>query len=109
LFVIGYTNASWTLKADLVALYACRLLNFLRRRGFAIAVPEREAGVQEAPLLDFSSGYVRRAITELPKQGNRAPWLLHQNYLKDMPLLRFGRLQDGTLKFRHAQKKEKIA
>jgi cation diffusion facilitator CzcD-associated flavoprotein CzcO len=99
LFVVGYTNASWTLKSDLVARYACRLLNFMRKRGYAMVVPERPPGVQEAPLIDFSSGYVERARGQLPKQGDRAPWRLYQSYLRDMPMLRFAPLADGTLKF----------
>ncbi len=101
-FVVGYTNASWTLKSDLVSGYVCRLLNFMRRRGYGIVVPERDPSVNEVPLLDFTSGYVQRALDILPKQGDRAPWKLHQNYLRDMPMLRYGRLKDGTLKFRRS-------
>ena len=74
----------------------------MRRRGYDLFVPERDPSVGEAPLLDFTSGYVRRASAILPKQGDRAPSKLHQNYLRDMPMLRYGRLKDGTLKFRRA-------
>lgn len=96
----GYTNASWTLKADLTAAYLCRLLVHMRRRGLAVATPRIDAGVQPRPLLDFSSGYVQRSLAELPKQGDRRPWRLYQNYLLDLLLLRFGRLADGTLQLR---------
>lgn len=102
-FVVGYTNASWTLKADLVSNYTVRLLNFMKRRGFDMVVPQRDPAVREAPILDFSSGYVQRAAGHLPQQGDRKPWLLHQNYLRDMPMLRFGRLRDGVLKFRRVK------
>lgn len=102
-FVVGYTNASWTLKADLVSNYTVRLLNFMKRRGFNVVVPTRDPAVREAPIIDFSSGYVQRAAGQLPQQGDRKPWLLHQNYLRDMPMLRFGRLRDGVLKFRRVK------
>ena len=98
-FVIGYTNASWTLKSDLVSTYVCRLLNYMRRRHYDIAVPVRDASVKEVPLIDFSSGYVARAREHMPKQGDRPPWMLHQSYLRDMPMLRYFPLRDGTMKF----------
>ena len=97
IFVIGYTNASWTLKSDLVASYACRLINVMRRRSYTVAVARRDPGVGETALLDFTSGYVQRAASILPKQGDRAPWRLYQNYLRDMPSLRYAPLRDGTL------------
>jgi cyclohexanone monooxygenase len=96
----GYTNASWTLKADLTAGFVCRLLAHMDRRGHAVAVPERDAPVAERPFIDFSSGYVVRAIDKLPKQGDRPPWRLYQNYLLDLLTLRFGRVEDGVLRFR---------
>jgi cation diffusion facilitator CzcD-associated flavoprotein CzcO len=107
-FVIGYTNASWTLKSDLVALYTTRLLNYMRRRHVDIVVAPRDPKVEETPLIDFSSGYVQRASATLPKQGNRAPWTLHQNYLRDMPALRFAPLKDGTLRFAKARRTETV-
>ena len=88
--VFGYTNASWTLKADLVCEYVCRLLNHM---------PRRDPAVGEEPLLDFSSGYVRRALHMLPKQGARRPWKLRQNYALDLLALRFGAVEDGVLEF----------
>ena len=74
LFVVGYTNASWTLKSDLVSNYACRLLNFMQRHGYDMVVAERDPAVNDVPIIDFSSGYVQRAIDQLPKQGDRKPW-----------------------------------
>jgi len=95
----GYTNASWTLKADLTASYACRLLRHMDRRGMAIAMVRRDPGVAPRPFLDFSSGYVQRAHGLLPQQGERAPWRVHQDYLRDMLAIRFGRVADGVLRF----------
>jgi len=87
----GYTNASWTLKADLTCAYVCRLLNTMRKRGLRQATP-RIAGdtLAPEPFLDFSSGYVTRAMEKFPKQGNRKPWKLYQNYAKDLVTLKYG-------------------
>jgi len=98
----GYTNASWTLKADLTAAYVCRLLRHMRRKGFAIAVPRRTPGVPVRPFLSFTSGYVQRAQGLLPQQGARAPWQVHQSYLADLLSLRHSRLDDGVLQFHRA-------
>jgi hypothetical protein len=94
---IGYTNASWTLKADLVARYVCRLLAHMERRGLAVAVPVAPAldPAATVPLIDLASGYVRRGVHLLPRQGPRTPWRLHQNYLRDLALLRLGPVGDG--------------
>jgi cation diffusion facilitator CzcD-associated flavoprotein CzcO len=99
-FTIGYTNASWTLKADLVAEYVCRLLNHMDAGGYDSCVPRLEdASVTEEPLLDFNSSYVLRALADLPKQGSKEPWKLRQNYPLDLRTLRHGSLEDGTLRF----------
>ena len=95
----GYTNASWTLKADLTADYTMRLLARMDRRGAPIAVPVRDPAVGEQPFIDFSSGYVQRALGKLPKQGDRKPWKLYQNYLLDLLTLRYARIEDGALRF----------
>jgi cyclohexanone monooxygenase len=95
----GYTNASWTLKADLTAAWVCRLLRHMDARGQAIAVAQRDPSVAEAPFLDFSSGYVERARHLLPKQGARKPWQVYQNYLRDLLTIRLGRIDDGVLRF----------
>ena len=95
----GYTNASWTLKADLTALYVCRLLNAMRRRGMRQATPRiDDASIEEVPFLDFTSGYVQRAIDKFPKQGNKKPWKLNQNYALDVMALRFGSI-DRSMEF----------
>ncbi|MCW2536946.1 MAG: Flavin-containing monooxygenase [Modestobacter sp.] len=98
--VIGYTNNSWTLKADLVSGYVVRLLKHLDARGYASATPvgPRDESATD-PFLDLSSGYVQRGLAELPKQGSRAPWRLYQNYLRDVLLMRHGRLADQGMTF----------
>ena len=98
-FTIGYTNNSWTLKADLVADYVCRLLAHLDRTGARMVVAPRDPEVGEERLLTFSSGYVLRAQDRLPKQGDREPWKLRQNYLYDVRSLRRGDIDDGVLRF----------
>lgn len=101
----GYTNSSWTLKADLTSEYICRLLNHMESSGFDYAVPTLPAdgSVQPEPLLDFSSGYVQRAIADLPKQGQEKPWRLNQNYAFDIINLRHRAVDDGTLVFGKAK------
>jgi monooxygenase len=99
-YSFGYTNASWTLKADLTAEFVCRLLNRLRDSGCQIAVAHRDPGVAETPFLDFTSGYVQRAAAILPKQGATKPWKLNQNYALDMAALKLGKLDDGVMKFK---------
>jgi cyclohexanone monooxygenase len=95
----GYTNASWTLKADLTAGYVCRLLRYMDRRGYAIAVPRRDPCMLPQPFLTFTSGYVLRALAILPKQGSQRPWKVYQNYLLDLLNLRYGRIADGVMQF----------
>ncbi len=97
---MGYTNASWTLKCDLTCEYVCRLLTHMSKHGYTQACPRRtDPTVTEQPMLDFSSGYVQRAIARFPKQGSKAPWRLHQNYLLDVFALGHGTLEDGVLTF----------
>lgn len=97
----GYTNASWTLKAELICEYVCRLLNHMERRGYDQCRPRLDAAEPETEaFVDFSSGYVQRALESLPKQGARRPWKAYQNYLKDLLVMRFGRLHDGVMEFK---------
>lgn len=96
----GYTNASWTLKADLTADFVTRLLKYMDRHDYAEARPVPDGEIGDAPWLDFSSGYVQRALEHLPKQGDKLPWRLHQNYMKDIFLIRHANLEDGVLCFR---------
>ena len=91
----GYTNASWTLKADLTCGYVCRLLNTMKKRALRQATPRINDDLEAKPFLDFSSGYVTRAMEKFPKQGNKQPWQVHQNYAKDLMALRFGSVDDS--------------
>lgn len=96
----GYTNASWTLKADLTSEYVCRLLQHMRATGARRCTPRRtDPSVEEEPFLDFTSGYVQRALAQLPKQGSKRPWKLRQNYAFDVWTLRYGDVDDGTMEF----------
>ncbi len=96
----GYTNASWTLKCDLTCEYVCRLLNHMQKTGLRQATPRNhDPDIERLPWLDFSSGYVTRAMEKFPKQGSKAPWKLHQNYALDLMSLRYARLEDGSLEF----------
>ncbi|MFE6861121.1 flavin-containing monooxygenase [Nocardia sp. NPDC057668] len=104
-FIIGYTNASWTLKADLVCEHVVRLLRHMDANGYAAATPVRDPAVGTAPFMDFEPGYVRRVLDTLPKQGDRAPWKLTMNYLSDIPKLRYGRVADPALRFDRAPAK----
>jgi hypothetical protein len=96
-WTIGYTNASWTMKADLVAEYVCRLFKHMDENGYAAATPDAAGPTATNPFLDLASGYVKRSLAELPKQGDQAPWRLHQNYVKGVRLLRRGPLDDGVV------------
>jgi monooxygenase len=102
-FALGYTNASWTLKADLVSEYVCRLLAHMDAGDYDVCVPElSDPSVTAEPLLDFSSGYVLRALGGLPKQGSKEPWKLRQSYPYDLRTMRRGSLLDGAMQFRRA-------
>ena len=98
---VGYTNNSWTLRADLISRHVARILGHLRRRGLTRVVPRIRSAEDAAtprPILDLSSGYVARAAAALPKQGSRRPWTLRQNYLLDLPAMRLARVDDGHLR-----------
>lgn len=96
---VGYTNASWTLKADLVAEYVCRVLRYMQRNGFEVMTPRAPERVKSGPLIsliDLQAGYVSRSLAQLPKQGTKSPWRLRQNYIRDFRLLRLGRITDDV-------------
>ena len=96
----GYTNASWTLKADLICQYVCRVLNHMDAHGYTRCVPyNRDPSVTETPFVDFTPGYFLRAMDQLPKQGSKLPWRLHQNYIRDLRLIKRAQLEDGVLEF----------
>ncbi len=98
--VFGYTNASWTLRADLISEYVCRLINYMDKHGISQATPRNDnPDMKKEPYLDFSSGYVKRAEHILPKQGEHAPWRHPQNYGSDLFNLRYGKIADGVMEF----------
>jgi monooxygenase len=102
-FVFGYTNASWTLKADLVSEYFCRLVNYMDEYGLAKATPLLTGEHEDRPFADFSSGYFERVKHLLPKNTDKAPWKLFMSYGHDMMNLRYGAIEDGVLKFEKAR------
>jgi monooxygenase len=104
----GYTNASWTLKADLTAAYVTRLLNAMEKRGMRQVTPRLQAPVEALPFLDFTSGYVQRAMEQFPRQGSRKPWRLHQNYTRDVLALRFGGI-DQEMEFSNPEPQHEAA
>jgi monooxygenase len=108
-YSFGYTNASWTLKADLTSGYLCRILNHMAAKGCDIALPRADPDVEPLPFVDFTSGYFERARHLLPSQGARKPWRLYQNYALDMASLKFGKVEDGTMEFSRCATKEDAA
>ena len=96
----GYTNASWTLRADLTSEYVCRLINYLNKKGYAYCSPRVDQSVKhDGNWLDFSSGYITRSMHKFPKQGSRDPWRNTQNYPRDVFAIRWGNIDDKELKF----------
>ncbi len=108
-FTVGYTNASWTLKADLTSEYVCRLLNHMDAHGYERCVAEVDPSVSEQPLLDFTSGYVQRSLDHFPKQGSKEPWKLRQNYVFDIRTIRRGAIDDGAMRFSAGAPRERPA
>ena len=106
-FAIGYTNASWTLKCDLASEYVCRLLNHMDQHGYVMCTPRvYDPKIEEEPVIDFNSGYVLRALHMLPHQGSKTPWRLHQNYMKDLSMMRYGGVDDSMEFKGHAQEQQ---
>jgi cation diffusion facilitator CzcD-associated flavoprotein CzcO len=103
----GYTNASWTLKADLTAEYVCRLLAYMDLIGARSCTPRlRDPSVGERPFIDLTSGYVQRALASFPKQGTKRPWRVYQNYLLDLITLRLAEIDDGVMEFERASARD---
>lgn len=96
-YTIGYTNASWTLKADLVADFVSSVVGRLRAKGLRKVEVQRDPSVTEEPFMDFDAGYVLRSVDQLPKQGDRAPWRMKQNYVHDLRAIRGADLDDPAL------------
>jgi cation diffusion facilitator CzcD-associated flavoprotein CzcO len=106
----GYTNASWTLKCDLTCAYVCRLLAYMDEHGYVQCTPTNDdPSIAEEPFMDFSSGYVQRAIHLFPKQGSKRPWRLHQNYALDILSLRYSVLDDRALRFSRGGSRDSTA
>ena len=100
---IGYTNASWTLKCDLVSSYVCRLLAHMEEHGYQRVTPRwTQPTLPSRPFVDLASGYVLRSVGDFPRQGDAAPWRLYQNYLRDLALFRYGDIEDGAVEFSSA-------
>jgi monooxygenase len=99
-YVIGYNNASWTLKADLSSAHACRILNYMDRRGYVQVIPKLDPSEKSSGnFFGLKSGYLTRAQAYVPKQGVRHPWKVHHNYARDYASLKLGKVDDGVLLF----------
>lgn len=100
--IIGYINASWTLKVDIAAEYICRLLNYMDQQGYAQVIPQGDQSelLQDTVMGSLSSGYIARAADVMPKQGKQAPWKVSNNYLADRKELKQASFEDGVLKFK---------
>ncbi len=109
-YVIGYNNASWTLKADLSSAHACRILNHMDRRGLVQAFPKLDPSEDSSGnFFGLTSGYLTRAQATVPKQGVRHPWKVHHNYARDYASLKLGRVDDGVLQFSGPAKASRAA
>ena len=98
--VFGYVNASWTLKADLICSYVCRLLNYMERKGVRQVMPMNRHETAVAPFVEkFTPGYIQRAVASWPKQGSKAPWRVYQNYIRDILSLKWSPIKDEALEF----------
>jgi monooxygenase len=103
--VFGYLNASWTLRADIVAEYVCRVLNHMQATGTHVATPvlADPATLTEENIFDFSSGYIQRSLHIMPKNADKLPWRLNQNYVQDRIDMKTGAIDDGVLTFGNAR------
>jgi monooxygenase len=103
--VFGYINASWTLKADLICGYLCRLLNFMDRKGVRQVTPKNHGETAVAPFVEnFTSGYMQRALASWPRQGSKSPWRVYQNYIRDTISLKWTSVDDDALEFSNPPK-----
>ena len=98
--VFGYTNSSWTLKADLIADYFCRVVNYMDDKGYDEVIPvNHDPGMAKKSFIDLTSGYISRVKDQLPKQGTKGAWKLHQNYFRDWLSLRASRITAKELQY----------
>jgi len=97
---LGYVNASWTLKCELIAQHVCRLLNYMDRHAYTQCTPRLwDDSIAEEPMMGLTSGYMQRARDTMPRQSTRKPWKMHQNYLRDLLSLRFSTVNDSAMEF----------
>lgn len=100
-FTIGYTNASWTLKADLAAEFITRIMNYMTAHDYRQCCPRDNTGeMHNEPIMTLKSGYIERAIDSLPNEGSKAPWRMYQNYILDKITFKLASLKDGTMEFK---------
>jgi cation diffusion facilitator CzcD-associated flavoprotein CzcO len=102
-FVFGYTNASWTLRVGLVGEHFTRLLRHMDARGYGAVTPIADASMPTVPFTSFASGYIKRALDQLPRQGSRAPWRISPTYTADVKLLRRQPVDNPELRFDRVQ------
>jgi hypothetical protein len=110
--VLGYTNASWTLKADIVAEYFCRVIKHMdaKRYTTVVAVAGDDDRTDESVMgAALTSGYIQRGNAVMPRQGKHKPWKVLNDYVRDAPVLRRGALEDGVLQFSRAGARRKTA
>jgi len=107
--VFGYTNASWTLRADLISQFAVRIIDYMKENGYTRAVPEAPEAMHRRPYLDFQAGYLQRVFDQLPSQGDRHPWQNLQNYKLDQKLMLEDPIDDGALMFSKVEKMKMAA
>jgi monooxygenase len=102
--VTGYTNASWTLKCELICTYVCRLLQHMDAHGYRQVRPWwPQPELPTRPFIDLAAGYVRRSVNDFPRQGPTAPWRIYQNYLRDVWLFKYSSITDDVLQFSGAR------
>ena len=100
----GYVNASWTLRTDLTCEYVCRLINLMDKKNVSCCTPIDDLDAYgDDKLIDFTSGYIKRGLHMMPKQGNKSPWKNYQNYIKDIFSIRYISIDDTNLKFHNSK------
>ena len=104
-FAFGYTNSSWTLKVDLVCEHLCKILAYMDQHGYTTVTPVcDDPSLEKRPMLDFSAGYISRAIDQFPQQGTSGPWTIEMDYWADHARLRKGPVEDAALRFSTADR-----
>lgn len=108
--VFGYTNASWTLKADISSEYVCRLLRHMDAVGMRQCTPvNHDQSVKAESFINMHSGYIQRVLDKMPRQGDKAPWRLYMNYALDLVALRYRGVEDNAMQFSNPRRAKKAA